>query len=61
MFKRVIVDEWVISAPVISFVLIGGVFIIATIIALRMSKNKCEHLASLPLEDSEENKSNPLI
>lgn len=58
MFKRIFVEEWVVSAPIISFVLIAGVFIIATIRALRLSKIDREHLASLPLEDGAEPNSN---
>ena len=51
MFKRILLEDWAIYAPIISFVLIGGVFIVATIRALRLSKDKREHLAALPLED----------
>jgi hypothetical protein len=55
MFKRILFEDWAISVPIISFVLIGGVFIVATIRALRLSKDKREHLASLPLEDNSKN------
>ena len=51
MFRRVIIDEWVTSAPLISFAIIGIVFIVVTIRALRMSKDTRDHLSSLPLED----------
>lgn len=51
MFRRVIIDEWVTSAPLISFAIIGLVFIVVTIRAIRMSKETRDHLSSLPLQD----------
>jgi len=51
MFRRVIIEDWVVSAPLISFAIIGLVFIVVTIRALRMSKTTRDHLSSLPLED----------
>jgi hypothetical protein len=56
MFKRILMEDWAVYVPIISFVLIAGVFIAATIRALRLSKDQREHLASLPLEDSTENR-----
>ena len=38
MFKRVVTEDWAVFAPIISFAIIGVVFIIVTIRALRMSK-----------------------
>ena len=57
MFRRVIIDEWVTSAPLISFAIIGIVFIVVTIRALRMSKDTRDHLSSLPLKDHTKNDS----
>ena len=51
MFRRVVIEDWVVSAPLISFAIIGLVFIIVTIRALRMTKDNQDHLSSLPLED----------
>ena len=52
MFKRVVTEDWALFyAPVISFAIIGVVFIIVTIRALRMSKGNRDHLSSLPLVD----------
>ena len=51
MFRRVVIEDWVVSAPLVSFAIIGFVFIIVTIRALRMTKDKQDHLSSLPLED----------
>lgn len=52
MFHRVLHEQWTSIIPVISFVLIAGVFIVATIRALRMKQGERDHLSSLPLEDS---------
>lgn len=52
MFHRVSHEQWTAIIPVLSFVLIFGVFVIATIRALRMKQGEREHLASLPLEES---------
>ena len=41
-------------APVVSFVLVFGVFVVTTIRALRMTRQKREHLASLPLDPEDE-------
>lgn len=53
MFKRMFVEDWAIWAPIISFVLIAGVFVVVTVRALRMSRKEREHLESLPLDDTE--------
>lgn len=53
MFKRILVEDWAMWTPIISFILIAGVFVVVTIRALRISKADRSHLASLPLEDSE--------
>ncbi len=52
MFHRVLHEQWTSIIPVISFVLISGVFIVATIRALRMKQGESQHLSSLPLDDS---------
>jgi len=53
MFKRMILEDWAIWAPIISFVLIAGVFIVMTIRALRINKTEREHLEKLPLDESD--------
>jgi hypothetical protein len=55
MFKRILVEDWATYIPIISFVLIAGVFIAVTIRALRIDKRERTRLASLPLEDQSEN------
>ena len=51
MFKRVVTEDWAVFAPILSFAIIGVVFIIVTIPALCMSKGNRGHLSSLPLVD----------
>ena len=59
MFKRILVEDWATYVPIISFVLIAGVFIAVTIRTLRIDKSERIRLASLPLEETPEN-SKPL-
>lgn len=54
MFQRILVEEWATYVPIISFVLIAGVFIAVTIRALRIDKKERTRLASLPLEETSE-------
>lgn len=49
MFKRLIMEEWQMSVPVVAFVLTFGAFVILTIRALRLGKRQSEHMARLPL------------
>lgn len=51
MFKRVFLEDWAVWTPIISFILIAGVFIIVTIRALRIKPEVREHLESLPLDE----------
>ena len=53
LFKRVTHEDWTTIVPMISFALMFGVFVVATIRALRMNDREREHLASLPLNDSD--------
>jgi hypothetical protein len=59
MFRTMQVDDWVATAQIVSFAIFACVFAAATIRALRLSKNERDHLASLPLEEREENEHNP--
>jgi hypothetical protein len=54
MFKRVIVENWALYVPIISFVIFATVFVAVTIRALRIGKAERERLASLPLESDPE-------
>lgn len=51
MFKRVIYEDWAAIIPIISFIATAAVFLTATIRALCLSKNRCNELADLPLND----------
>lgn len=52
MFQRMIVEEWALSLPVISFFIFAAVFVLVTLRALRLGKTERTRLASLPLEDN---------
>lgn len=57
MFKRILVENWALYVPIISFVIFATVFVAVTIRALRIGKNERERLAALPLES--ESRSHP--
>lgn len=59
MFQRILVEEWATYVPIISFVLIAGVFIAVTIRALRIDKGERDRLASLPLEETSDKSKSP--
>jgi hypothetical protein len=50
MFKRILVENWALYVPIISFVIFATVFVAVTIRALCIGKNERERLAALPLE-----------
>lgn len=53
MFKRILHEHWTEIIPIISFVIMFLVFVTATIRALRLRPSQREHLASLPLDQSD--------
>lgn len=59
MFKRVFFEDWSVWPPIISFVLIAGVFVVVTIRALRINPKDREHLESLPLDDEDRSQAPP--
>lgn len=59
MFRRVILDDWTSIVPIVSFVIFFGVFIVATIRAVRLAEKNRDHLASLPLESPEDTSASP--
>ena len=61
MFKRIIYDDWVMIVPIISFCFTFGVFALTTVRALLISKERREHLACLPLQDSITARENPHV
>jgi len=54
MFKRILVEDWALYIPIISFSIFFIVFAAVTIRALRLGKSERERLASLPLETSDQ-------
>ncbi len=54
MFKRILHEDWASIIPMISFAVIFTIFLIATIRALRLPRDEREHLATLPLDETEE-------
>lgn len=61
MFKRMLLDDWATWTPIISFVLIAGVFVIMTLRALRLKPEDRKHLASLPLDGDESSPKSPTL
>jgi hypothetical protein len=54
MFKRILVEDWALYVPILSFAIFAVVFAAVTIRALRVGKQERERLASLPLDESSE-------
>lgn len=59
MFKRLIMEDWMSIIPIIAFLLTFGTFLFFTWRAIRMSRAKREHMASLPLEEEDKRPSRP--
>jgi hypothetical protein len=59
MFQRILVEDWATYVPIVSFVLIAGVFAAVTIRALRIDKRERNRLASLPLEETSDTSKSP--
>lgn len=51
MFHRVTTEDWHQITPIIAFGITFAVFIIAVTRALLTRKERCHHLASLPLDE----------
>jgi hypothetical protein len=52
MFKRIILEEWTLVMPIVAFFFTAAVFVYTTVRALKLSKDRREELANLPLSDS---------
>ena len=50
MFHRVIHENWASIVPVISFTVTAGVFLLVSIRALALPKDRREKLARIPLD-----------
>jgi hypothetical protein len=55
MFKRILVEDWALCIPFVSFFIFAVVFVAVTIRALRIGKSERARLASLPLDESKDN------
>lgn len=53
MFKRLILDDWATVMPVIAFFFTAAVFLYTSVRAMKLSKERRDQLASLPLSDSQ--------
>ena len=49
-FKRIVFEEWALVIVIVSFALVGLIFLIGSVRALLLPKGEREHLANLPLE-----------
>ena len=54
MFQRMIVEDWALCIPLVSFCIFAVVFVLVTVRALRLGEAERKHLASLPLEETTE-------
>ena len=54
MFQRMIVEDWALCIPLVSFCIFAAVFVLVTVRALRLGEAERKHLASLPLEENAE-------
>ena len=55
MFQRIIVEDWALCIPVVSFLIFATVFVLVTLRALRLGEAERKRLASLPLDEQTEN------
>ena len=55
MFKRMILEDWQNYVPYFSTGVAIAIFFAGIIFALRMKKDKADHMANLPLEDPQDN------
>lgn len=55
MFKRILHEDWALLIPVISFICIFAFFLVATLRALALGKERREYLAWLPITSGDKN------
>lgn len=53
MFKRVLYEQWTDIVPIVAFVLTFTVFLVFTIRAFLMKKDRADAMAHLPISDPE--------
>lgn len=54
MFKRIILEDWANAMPMIVFGVLFTIFLIMTLRATRLDRKEREHMANLPLSDSDQ-------
>jgi hypothetical protein len=54
MFQRMIVEDWALCIPIVSFCIFAAVFVLVSVRALRLGAAERKHLAALPLEENTE-------
>ena len=52
MLKRIIMEDWALIVPIISFAVTATVFLTASIRALTLSKARRDELANIPFGES---------
>lgn len=52
MFKRIIFESWSDWAAIASFAFTLAFFVLMTVRALRIRKDRAEHMSALPLDES---------
>ena len=51
MFHRMIVEDWALCIPIISFIIFAVVFVLVTLRAVCMGEDERKRLAALPLDE----------
>lgn len=58
MFKRVLLEDWHVLIPLISFGTLFAIFVLVIYRTLRMKKDRIDHFANMPLEEETNESSN---
>jgi hypothetical protein len=58
MFHRIIVEDWQRALTIISFAIFAMVFLLTLARALRLKRDRIDHLQNLPLQNDSDPKSN---
>ncbi len=57
MFRRIILDNWIMIFPLAAFITAASVYVTFTYRALRMRRSQIDHFANLPFSDSHDDTS----
>ena len=55
MFQRIIVEDWTLCLPLVSFIVFFAVYVVVTLRVLRLRPAERRRLAALPLDDISNN------